>query len=175
VNGQGATSCNFLARLPNIPDSRKEDRRMNRHHLLVATAAFRLGIRRGTIAHAGTFAPFTPEAFQKVQASNTPLLIEVYAPWCLICVRQQPIMKELETSSKYSGVTVLRADQVEGQAKVHGISRGKVIRKVFLAEQPTKRFATIEETAGTAVFLCGAAAASVIGAGLSVDGGWTTH
>ena len=83
---------------------------MNRRHLLVATATFGLGIGLGTVAHAGTFTPFTPEAFQKAQASDKPLLIEVYAPWCPICARQQPIMKELETSSKYSGVTVLRVD-----------------------------------------------------------------
>ena len=45
--------------------------------------------------------------------------------------------------------TPLVEKQVEGQAKAHGISRDEVIRKVFLAEQPTKRFATVEEIAGT--------------------------
>ena len=45
--------------------------------------------------------------------------------------------------------TPLVEKQVEGQAKAHGISRDEVIRKVFLAEQPTKRFATVEEVAGT--------------------------
>ena len=45
--------------------------------------------------------------------------------------------------------TPLVEKQVEGQAKAHGISRDEVIRKVFLAEQPTRRFATVEEIAGT--------------------------
>ncbi len=45
--------------------------------------------------------------------------------------------------------TPLVESQVEGQAKAHGISRDEVIRKVFLAEQPTKRFVTVEEVAGT--------------------------
>ena len=36
--------------------------------------------------------------------------------------------------------TPLVEKQVDGQAKAHGISRDEVIRKVFLAEQPTKRF-----------------------------------
>ena len=45
--------------------------------------------------------------------------------------------------------TPLVEKQVEGQAKAHGISRDEVIRKVFLAEQPTKRFATVDEVAGT--------------------------
>ncbi len=71
--------------------------------------------------------------------------------------------------------TPLVESQVDGQAKAHGISRDEVIRKVFLAEQPTKRFVTIEEVAGTTVFLCGEAASSITGVALPVDGGWTAH
>ncbi len=71
--------------------------------------------------------------------------------------------------------TPLVEKQVEGQAKAHGISRDEVIRKVFLAEQPTKRFATVEEIAATVVFLCGQAAGSITGVALPVDGGWTAH
>jgi 3-hydroxybutyrate dehydrogenase len=71
--------------------------------------------------------------------------------------------------------TPLVEKQVEAQAKAHGISREEVIRKVFLAEQPTRRFATVEEIAGVVVFLCGSAAASVTGVALPVDGGWTAH
>ena len=71
--------------------------------------------------------------------------------------------------------TPLVESQVDGQAKAHGISRDEVIRKVFLAEQPTKRFVTIEEVAGTTVFLCGETAASITGVALPVDGGWTAH
>ena len=41
--------------------------------------------------------------------------------------------------------------------KAHGISRDAVICEVFLAEQPTKRFATVEEVAGTP---CSSAASS---------------
>jgi 3-hydroxybutyrate dehydrogenase len=71
--------------------------------------------------------------------------------------------------------TPLVEQQVEAQAKVHGISRDEVIRTVFLAEQPTRRFATVDEIAGTVVFLCGEAAASITGVALPVDGGWTAH
>ncbi len=59
--------------------------------------------------------------------------------------------------------TPLVEKQVEGQAKAHGISRDAVIRDVFLAEQPTKRFVTIEEVAGTVAFLCSEQAASITG------------
>ena len=71
--------------------------------------------------------------------------------------------------------TPLVEKQVEGQAKAHGISRDEVIRKVFLAEQPTKRFATVDQVAATVLFLCGEAAASITGVALPVDGGWTAH
>jgi 3-hydroxybutyrate dehydrogenase len=71
--------------------------------------------------------------------------------------------------------TPLVEKQVDGQAKAHGISRDEVIRKVFLAEQPTRRFVTVDEVAGTTAFLCSEAAASITGVALPIDGGWTAH
>ena len=71
--------------------------------------------------------------------------------------------------------TPLVESQVEGQAKAHGISDDEVIRKVFLAEQPTKRFVTVEEVAGTVAFHCSDSAASITGIALPIDGGWTAH
>ena len=71
--------------------------------------------------------------------------------------------------------TPLVEAQIEGQAKVHGIPREQVIREVLLAQQPNKRFATTDELGGIAVFLCSDAAASITGAAIPVDGGWTAH
>jgi NAD(P)-dependent dehydrogenase (short-subunit alcohol dehydrogenase family) len=48
-----------------------------------------------------------------------------------------------------------------------------VVRDVMLAEMATKRFVKIEEIGGLAAFLCSDEAASLTGAALSVDGGWT--
>jgi 3-hydroxybutyrate dehydrogenase len=71
--------------------------------------------------------------------------------------------------------TPLVEAQIDGQAKAHGISRDQVIRDVLLAQQPNKRFATVEEIGALAVFLSSEAAASITGVALPVDGGWTAH
>ena len=71
--------------------------------------------------------------------------------------------------------TPLVEAQIEGQAKAHGIPREQVIREVLLAQQPNKRFATVEELGALTIFLASDAAASITGAALPVDGGWTAH
>jgi 3-hydroxybutyrate dehydrogenase len=71
--------------------------------------------------------------------------------------------------------TPLVEAQIEQQAKAHGISRDAVIRDVLLAQQPNKRFATVEELGALAVFLASDAATSITGVALPVDGGWTAH
>jgi 3-hydroxybutyrate dehydrogenase len=71
--------------------------------------------------------------------------------------------------------TPLVEAQIEGQAKSHGIPRDQVIRDVLLAQQPNKRFASVEEIGALTVFLATDAAASITGAALPVDGGWTAH
>lgn len=65
--------------------------------------------------------------------------------------------------------------QIEDQAKAHGIAREAVIRDVLLAQQPNKRFATVEEMGALTAFLCSPDAMSITGAALPVDGGWTAH
>jgi 3-hydroxybutyrate dehydrogenase len=72
-------------------------------------------------------------------------------------------------------LTPLVEAQIDGQAKSHGIPREKVVRDVLLAQQPNKRFATVEEIGALAAFLASDAAASITGSALPVDGGWTAH
>ncbi len=71
--------------------------------------------------------------------------------------------------------TPLVEAQIDGQARAHGISREQVIHDVLLAQQPNKRFATVEELGALTVFLASDAAASITGIALPVDGGWTAH
>jgi 3-hydroxybutyrate dehydrogenase len=71
--------------------------------------------------------------------------------------------------------TPLIEKQIDDQARSHGIPRDQVIRDVLLVNQPTKKFATVEEIGALTAFLCGEAAASITGTALPVDGGWTAH
>jgi len=71
--------------------------------------------------------------------------------------------------------TPLVEKQIDDQARSHGIPRDQVIRDVLLVNQPTKKFATVEEIGALTAFLCSDAAASITGTALPVDGGWTAR
>src|SRR5438034_8612245 len=72
-------------------------------------------------------------------------------------------------------LTPLVEKQIPDTAKARGITEEEVVRDVLLAAQPTKQFVTVEQVAGTAVFLCTDVAASITGTNISVEGGWTAH
>lgn len=72
-------------------------------------------------------------------------------------------------------LTPLVEKQIPDTAKARGISEEEVIQTVMLGNQPTKQFVTTEQLGGLAVFLCSDAAASITGAALPVDGGWTAQ
>ncbi len=69
--------------------------------------------------------------------------------------------------------TELVEKQIPDTMKTRGLTREQVINDVLLAAQPTKKFVTVEEVAALALFLCRDEAASITGANLSMDGGWT--
>jgi 3-hydroxybutyrate dehydrogenase len=51
----------------------------------------------------------------------------------------------------------------------------QVIRDVLLAAQPTRKFVTVPQVAALALFLASDDAASITGAVLPIEGGWTAH
>ena len=71
--------------------------------------------------------------------------------------------------------TPLVENQIPDTMKARNMTREQVMNDVLLAAQPTKRFVTPEEVASLALYLCSDGAASITGANMSMDGGWTAQ
>jgi len=71
--------------------------------------------------------------------------------------------------------TPLVEHQIPETMKARNMTKEQVINEVLLKAQPTKEFVTIDQVAALALFLCSDDAASITGANLSIDGGWTAE
>jgi 3-hydroxybutyrate dehydrogenase len=69
--------------------------------------------------------------------------------------------------------TTLVENQIPDTMKARGLTREQVMNDVLLAAQPTKQFVTPEQVASLALYLTSDGAASITGANISMDGGWT--
>lgn len=71
--------------------------------------------------------------------------------------------------------TPLVEKQIPDTMAARGLTKEQVIHDVLLEAQPTKQFVTVDQVAGLALYLASDEAASMTGAILSLDGGWTAH
>ena len=72
-------------------------------------------------------------------------------------------------------LTPLVEKQIPDTAKARGITSEQVVKDVLLAAQPTKQFVTVEQVAALTAYLASEQAASITGAIIPIDGGWTAH
>jgi 3-hydroxybutyrate dehydrogenase len=72
-------------------------------------------------------------------------------------------------------LTPLVQQQIPDTAKARHITEEQVVRDVLLAAQPTKQFVEVREIAALTAFLASDEAASITGAIMPIDGGWTAH
>lgn len=71
--------------------------------------------------------------------------------------------------------TPLVEKQIPEAANARGITEEQAVHDVLLAGQPTKRFVAIDELAALTLFLASDDAASITGAVIPIEGGWTAH
>jgi 3-hydroxybutyrate dehydrogenase len=71
--------------------------------------------------------------------------------------------------------TPLVEKQIPDTAKARGLTEAQVISDVLLHAQPTKQFVQVSEVAALAAFLASDEAASITGAIIPIDGGWTAQ
>lgn len=61
-------------------------------------------------AHAAEFRPYSDAAFAAAQAEGRPILIDVHAPWCPVCARQQPLIERAAQDPANGDLVVFRLD-----------------------------------------------------------------
>ncbi|MBY0403164.1 MAG: thioredoxin family protein [Cyanobacteria bacterium] len=61
-------------------------------------------------AFAGTEIPFTQASFESAKAADKYILVDVYAPWCPFCARQQRVISELQNDAQFKELVVFRLD-----------------------------------------------------------------
>jgi 3-hydroxybutyrate dehydrogenase len=71
--------------------------------------------------------------------------------------------------------TPLVEGQIADQAKSYGMSEEEVVEKVLLKKHAVKEFVSLELLGQTALYLASAAAGTLTGVALPVDGGWTAQ
>ncbi len=72
-------------------------------------------------------------------------------------------------------LTPLVEKQIPETAHARMLTEEQVVRDVLLHAQPTHKFVTTEEIGALTVFLCSQGAASITGAALPIEGGWTAQ
>ena len=83
--------------------------------LLFAAAALALGAFAPALAF--EIQPYDAAAVQKAIDAGKPVIVHVYAPWCLQCHAQASILDNLKSDKAYDGVKFFRVDY-DGQKDI---------------------------------------------------------
>jgi len=80
-------------------------------------------------AYAFEFKPYDKPTVDKLIASGKPVVIHVYAPWCLQCHMQDSILTGLKGDKTYDGIAFYRVsyDDQQDIVKALGVPRSTLI------------------------------------------------
>lgn len=92
-------------------------------------AGVMLALTWASSAGAFEFKAYDASAVQKVIASGKPVVVHVFAPWCLQCRAQQTILERLSTDASFDGVAFYRVDydKQKDAVKTLGVPRSTLI------------------------------------------------
>ena len=76
----------------------------------IAFATIGLGLASLVSARAATEAPYSDSGFTAAQQAGKPILIDITAPWCPVCAKQNPILAELYTTPEFKDLQVFHVD-----------------------------------------------------------------
>ena len=98
---------------------------------------------------------FTPADFEKLLSSNTPVLIDYYAPWCGPCKKMEPILNKL--SEEFAGKvqivrinvdeasTVVKSQKIDNIPVVSTFKMGQEMKRVNGFQDEAAMRAMIED------------------------------
>jgi thioredoxin 1 len=90
---------------------------MTSRRTLLLSAAAALALGAGAPARAFEIQPYDAAAAQKAIESGKPVIIHVYASWCLQCHAQASILDNLKSDKAYDSVKFFRVDY-DGQKDI---------------------------------------------------------
>jgi len=80
---------------------------LTRRGVLFAVAGL---VASSSAARAGDMMAFEPAAFEAAQRAGRPILVDVRAPWCPICLVQKLTLAALRNDPRYSDLAVFTVD-----------------------------------------------------------------
>ena len=95
-------------------------------------------------AQAFEFKAYDAETVDAAIASGRPVVVHVFAPWCLQCRAQETILERLSSDPSYDGISFYRVDydKQKDVVKVLGTPRSTLIAYKAGAEVATMSWGT---------------------------------
>ena len=84
-------------------------------HALIALALLAIAYNGVPHAVAGTYEPFNQTAFSEKVAKGSPVIIHTHEDWCVTCVMQERILKDLLQQPKYLGITIYQVSMSQNR------------------------------------------------------------
>jgi thioredoxin 1 len=119
---------------------------ISRRSILIA-AATTIALLQTGVAGAFEFKAYDQVAVDKAIASGKPVVVHVFAPWCLQCRAQEAILNRLSSDTAYDGASFFRVDydNQKDVVKALNVPRSTLITYKGGAEVERKSWGTSQQ------------------------------